>query len=113
MAKRRAVLKPDQLDPDPDRLNLRPKRDPRQLEIGAPPPSVPPPSVPPPKPAAPPDPAAVAKRAVARRGVVNGRVKIVVAVKVGAAEALSERAIRETRNVEDVAAEILEREVGR
>ena len=33
-------------------------------------------------------------------------------IKVGAAEALSERAIRETRNLEDVAAETLEREAG-
>ncbi len=49
-----------------------------------------------------------------RRGVdAAGRVRITVAVNVDAAEALSARAIREDRNLEDVAAEIVEREVGR
>jgi len=39
-------------------------------------------------------------------------VRITVAIKRAAAEALSECAIRDTRNLEDVAAEILEREAG-
>jgi hypothetical protein len=54
--------------------------------------------------------AAMAKRAVERRGVVAGRVVLRVPIMQDAAEALSARAIRETRNLEDLAAEILERE---
>ena len=100
MPKRRAVLKP-----------APPEADPRQLEIGVPPSSDSPVTR---KPFAPSDPAALAKRAVARRRAdAAGRVRITVALKAEAAEALSERAIRETRNLEDVAAEILEREAGR
>ena len=55
----------------------------------------------------------MAKRAVARRGVdETGHVKIAVTISRPTAEALSARAIRESRNFEDVAAEILETEAG-
>jgi hypothetical protein len=51
---------------------------------------------------------ASAKRAVERRGVVAGRVAVRLAIKQSAAEALASRAIRETRNLEDLATEILD-----
>ena len=57
--------------------------------------------------------AAMAKRAVERRGVVAGRVVLRVPITQDAAEALTARSIRETRNLEDLAAEILEREAER
>ena len=57
--------------------------------------------------------AEMAKRAVERRGVVAGRVPVRLTIKQSAAEALTGHAIRETRNLEDVAAEILGREAGR
>jgi hypothetical protein len=48
---------------------------------------------------------------VVRRGVdATGHVKVMVTVSGAAAEALSARAIREARNLEAVAAEILERD---
>ena len=53
---------------------------------------------------------AMAKRAVERRGVIAGRVVLRVPVRQDAAEVLLARAIRETRNLDDLDIEILELE---
>jgi len=58
------------------------------------------------------DAAAMAKRAVERRGVVDGRVRLAVNITRAAAEALSARATRQTRNLEEIVTEIIEREAG-
>ena len=101
MAKRRAVPSPGPSEPDP-----------RQMEIGVPHSADAPRTTK--RPAALPDSAALARRAIARRSVdAASREWTTVALKRGAAEALSGRAIRETRNVEDVVAEIVEREADR
>jgi hypothetical protein len=57
---------------------------------------------------------AMAKRAIARRSVdAQGYVKIALSIPRATAEAISERAIRESRSFEDVAAEILEQQAKR
>ena len=57
---------------------------------------------------------AMAKRAIARRSVdAQGYVKVAFSIPRATAEAISERAIRESRNFEDVAAEILEQQAKR
>ena len=57
---------------------------------------------------------AMAKRAIARRSVdAQGYVKVALSIPRATAEAISERAIRESRNFEDVVAEILEQQAKR
>src|SRR5687767_3516827 len=57
---------------------------------------------------------AMAKRAIARRtAAAQGYVKIALSSPRARAEAISERAIRESRNFEDVAAETREQQANR